>query len=368
MHILAPTSHPWPKLRFGSLRIWDDGVTWNVLQPSGPGAWDQAALARLDAIVNTALSHHVKPTLVLGQTPSWASTEPSQPGSYGPGAAAPPKSLSYWTQYVSFLAKRYRGRIEAYEVWNEPCFANQWSGTVAQLVQLTSAARRAIKAADPQALVMSPSVPVENHQAPPYLRAYLPRVAGQVDVVGVHLYPAPHHSPESVAPLVAETKAIMTSAGISAPIWNTEENLGSRYSHDAYTGKRAAALTARALLLESELGVQRTYWYAADDHTWGAVFLLASDNVTLTPAGVAQGVVAGWLVGAHPLGCTRPSSSAWSCGFTLSNGRRATAVWTTAHTTTTKVPAGAVVRRIDGGSAPASGSVAVTTTPQLIVG
>ena len=328
MHVLGSA---WPPLKFGALRIWDDGVTWNKLQPSSGSRWDGGALARLDALVKMARDHHVKPMLVLGQTPAWASSSPSAQGSYGPGAPAPPRRLSDWTRYVSFLAKRYRGQIEAYQVWNEPSFSDQWNGTVQQMAALTKAAHDAIKAADPAALVVSPGVPLENYKSMPFLRSYLPLVRDSIDVIGVHLYPAPHHAPESVVPLVRDARSIADAAGLRQPIWNTEENLGSRYSGDHYLGTKAAAWTARAILLSAESGVARSYWYAADDHVWGAVDLLNAANATPTMAGVAERVVATWLTGKRPVGCetrSRGATTIWSCRFLDGGGAQALAAWT----------------------------------------
>lgn len=370
MHILGFDAHPWPRLSFGSLRIWDAGARWNELQPSAGRSWDASALARLDALVKTADDHGVKPMLVLGQTPAWASIRPTEQATYGAGAAAPPRHLADWTRYVSFLAHRYRGRIEAYQVWNEPSFTNQWSGSVQELASLTKAAHDAVKAADPSALVVSPGVPLENFKSTPFLRAYLPLVRDKIDVLGVHLYPAPHHTPESVTSLVRAARDIADNAGVDAPMWNTEENLGSRYSGDHYVGAKAAAWTARALLLAPEFGVQRTYWYAAYDHVWGAVDLLDPTNTAPTQAGVAERAVRSWLVGALPLGCTPGSKGGgvWRCTFRLANGTPAQAVWTTHGTTTITPPSGArVARRIDGSSHRIAAGISVTTTPELLL-
>lgn len=51
----------------------------------------------------------------LGQTPRWASYKPNEPSVYGPGRGSPPKSISDWSAFVAAMARRYRGRIHAYE-------------------------------------------------------------------------------------------------------------------------------------------------------------------------------------------------------------------------------------------------------------
>lgn len=52
----------------------------------------------------------------LGQSPRWASQRPNEEATWGVGVAAPPKRLADWIAFVRALARRYRGRIHAYEV------------------------------------------------------------------------------------------------------------------------------------------------------------------------------------------------------------------------------------------------------------
>lgn len=51
----------------------------------------------------------------LGQTPAWASSSPSEPSVYGPGRGSPPKNVADWSAFVAAMARRYKGRIDAYE-------------------------------------------------------------------------------------------------------------------------------------------------------------------------------------------------------------------------------------------------------------
>ena len=94
-------------LRYGSLRLWDAGVTWPDIETS-PGVYDWS---RLDALVSAAQEHGVEVTLVLAMTPSF----------YGPAPTLPPTDLTAYADYVRAVMTRYRdfdGRrgIAAYEV------------------------------------------------------------------------------------------------------------------------------------------------------------------------------------------------------------------------------------------------------------
>jgi hypothetical protein len=61
---------------------------------------------------------------VLQTTPKWAAvaTSPPKAGTYYAGYYLP-KDLADWKNYVRAVAQRYKGTIDAYDVWNEP-----WGG------------------------------------------------------------------------------------------------------------------------------------------------------------------------------------------------------------------------------------------------
>ena len=52
--------------------------------------------------------------------PQWASSSVQWPGS------GPPDNPQDWTDFLTALATRYKGRIQAYEIWNEPNLDREW--------------------------------------------------------------------------------------------------------------------------------------------------------------------------------------------------------------------------------------------------
>ena len=60
--------------------------------------------------------------------------------------------------FMAALATRYKGRVQAYEVWNEQNFSREWGGgtiNAGAYVELLKVAYPRIKAADPNAIVIS---------------------------------------------------------------------------------------------------------------------------------------------------------------------------------------------------------------------
>jgi hypothetical protein len=60
--------------------------------------------------------------------------------------------------FVYALVDRYKGRIQAYEIWNEPNLAREWGNkqpNAAEYVKMLEVAYKAAKKADPNALILS---------------------------------------------------------------------------------------------------------------------------------------------------------------------------------------------------------------------
>ena len=153
----APSPAP-TGLCYTSVRTHDGGVQWRDLNPA-PGVYNYA---RMDAIAAAHLGKTIVHT-VYG-TPSWAVLHQSDliyKDKWGtPGGAAAAKQSALQTHLVDFLT-RYKGRIKAIEIWNEPKFAGYnpdsffW-GTAEELVQMGGAVRMAVNAVDPSVQVWSP--------------------------------------------------------------------------------------------------------------------------------------------------------------------------------------------------------------------
>jgi hypothetical protein len=113
---------------------------WALIQPQrGRFDWKRA-----DAIVRTARRQHLALQPVLVYSPSWAA----------PTASSPPSAAAF-SRFAHALARRYRGRIRTYELWNEPDLQRYWSGTTEQYVQrILIPGHRAIRSADRNARVL----------------------------------------------------------------------------------------------------------------------------------------------------------------------------------------------------------------------
>jgi hypothetical protein len=122
------------------------------------------------------------------------------------------------------VASRYKGRIEAYQIWNEPNLAREWgnrSPNPAEYVEMLKVGYQAVKAADPQAIVISAGLaPTTRHDAEAIPDIYFVQemyeagAAPYFDALGVHAsgYKSP---PEMDPAIVAVTPEL--NNGDSAP-------------------------------------------------------------------------------------------------------------------------------------------------------
>jgi hypothetical protein len=73
-----------------------------------------------DSIVNNARAQGLKILAILSTAPTWA-------GSNSNGTT-PPANIGYWEEFVHQVAQRYAGRVDAYEIWNEPNLFDSGTG------------------------------------------------------------------------------------------------------------------------------------------------------------------------------------------------------------------------------------------------
>lgn len=323
MHIHhAADTTDWPTVPIAEWRLWDAYVAWPNLEPV-KGEWH---FDILDKYMKLAADHSVDLVLPLGLSPAWASARPDEKSVYRPGFAAEPKNIEDWRTYVASVARHCKGRIHAYEIWNEPNLKLFWTGTVDQMVVLTREASQIIRAIDPQALIISPSPTQENGVA--WLSEFLSKGGGEfVDVIGYHFYVAPQ-APEASLPLVSRVKHLLVAHGAGGkPIWNTET--GWFLPKPFPSEELAAAYVARAYLLNWAAGVQRLYWYSWDNHGWVTLETTEKDNRTLKSAGKAYDQIFHWLVGASVQDCTADKQQTWTCKLER-DGKLQWIVWNSA--------------------------------------
>lgn len=255
-------------------RLWDMKVAWNDINTS-PGVFNFTELDRRVALVN---SWGARPVLVLGLTPTWASTNPGAGnGIWGAGSAAPPTSMDYWREYVTAVVNRYGNQIAAYEIWNEANLTTFWQGTPQQMAEMTSIASQII---GESAIVMSPSVTTRLASGARFMKPFIDALTigpSGIDVWTIHTYPKGDAGPGPVG--AAQTRrddierwqvALVEAVGPTSPwltkqVWDTEVNFGLSGPGGSpktdYSDADGATLLQLAYRDSQALGIDQTFWY-----------------------------------------------------------------------------------------------------------
>lgn len=322
----APAT-PWPAGMIGALRLWDSGTRWADIEPV-EGRFD---FDRLDLHVALAEAQGVPVLLVLGSPARWASARPAEDGPYGPGSAAEPRELAQWDRYVTAVARRYRGRIAQYELWNEPYFNDLpadrghpsafFTGSVATMVELARRTRSALESAAPQAKLLTPGFVGAANRLDLFLAA---GGAQWIDGVAYHFYA---EDDAGFVRLVADVRTVMARHGLARlPLYNTESGFALRGAEGqpAVAGmapidrREAAVRLARSMVLGAFLGIERFYQYAWDN---GRMGMLKDDGRAETDSLRAYAAVRRWLRATTLLGCRPQAGGIVRCEGTRGSRR-----------------------------------------------
>jgi hypothetical protein len=363
----------------GAVRLWDSGVAWRELEPvQGQVDW-----ARMDAAVQRAQATGATEIVwVHGSTPAWAALDPQAPGLYGPGTSSAPDEQAY-LDILRQVAERYRGRITAYQAWNEANIKIFYRGTPRYLAELTARARAVLDEVDPDALLVgaSSTVRVTGPVKAWYGKytAALAELGWPVDAMAVHLYPPGDQGVDDRAEYIRVIRAWLAERGWTGPLWDTEVSFGDRrdFAKEVVVvpQEQAAAWVARTYLDSLALGVDRVHWYGWNIHILG-IDQVDPGTGEVLPAGQAFLTLQEWLAGASWGGCTgelmEPTGTdgaLTTCALTTGDGGSAQVLF--AHggsSASAPMPQGATeVCRLDGTCAPAEGdTLEVGEQPVLV--
>ncbi len=321
MHLANDAGARWDRFDF----------RWNAIE-TAPGHYDfsghDAILARYDS---QGIPMNI--TGILGSPTSWATENCPviiQNNQLLPLEAhirndavgwrpCPPKGLylpwdhpdNLWARYVETVVTHFRGKVDTWEIWNEPDLTSFWLGTPGDYAQLLKVGYLAAKYANPDGTVLFGGLAYWGN--PAFYRQVLdvlavdPHAAAHnsyFDVMSLHLYSNVYQAHD----ITAEVKAAMaatvgphslwlTEAGV--PIWdedNPDPNIPWPPPYTA-TANEAAAYMIEAYANARAAGAERFFVFRLhDDHGgMGQRYGITRDDHSLRPAYTAYQVVAQYL-------------------------------------------------------------------------
>ncbi|GAP62504.1 hypothetical protein ARMA_0927 [Ardenticatena maritima] len=269
-------------IRDAGFRWVKQDFAWREIEGAAKGAFDWS---RPDRIVEMAHDEFgLKILARVDRQPAWAN-----PNCTGGGEMGPPQNLQDYADFLYAMASRYKGRIAAYSIWNEPNLAREWCNqppNPAEYVEMLRVAYNAIKSADPNAIVISAGLSPTGGPMPvamndvEYLRGMYEAMGGNsegyFDVLGAHapgFKAPPEVSPDEVEAnpdvygkgrwftfrRVEDLRAVMEEYGdtnrrvaILEMGWTTDPRPDSPYHWHAVTPEQQAEYLVRAYQFAKE--------------------------------------------------------------------------------------------------------------------
>lgn len=135
-----------------------------------------------DNLVAQAQQKHIGLIPYVAYSPRWAVRDDKE------FWKQPPMDPQSYGDFMYRIASRYRGRVAAWEIWNEPDNRDYWTGTVEQFADLVKVAARRIREADPNAVLVLGGM---SYGLSPFLKRLIvdDHIDRYVDVVALHAYP-----------------------------------------------------------------------------------------------------------------------------------------------------------------------------------
>lgn len=366
---LPTTSQP------GTARLWNAGVTWNMLETAN-GTYDWT---NLDTWLDLLAEHQPRAAIfTFGHTPCWIATtactgDPANKGAYE--SASPPSDLTaggsatfsafvtQLVQHCSAAGHCVKDYIKHWEMWNEANNPTYWTGTVSQLYDILAPIVPIIRNYVPGAMI---STPPPSGCDEPWMASWmaLENSKGRLsDYYGFHFY-LMNFAPEARMPEIEKMLATKNSNGWTTTPWmNTETNfLDKTYACSTeYTAEECRGDLVRWHVLlyayqGAGAGAYFVGWYNWDSITNGGY-----DTYYYT--------MMQWLTGATFTASCTSNGNVWTCPLTEASGASALIVWNVAGHSTYR-PASQYIdyRKFDGtyGGATESISAGEATTIRVV--
>jgi hypothetical protein len=236
---------------------------WYSLEPErGVFNWE-----RWDQSAAEAQRLGIKILGILAYTPDWASQ--------GGGRNSPPEDLNDWEAFVAAAVERYRGKVDAWQIWNEPNLPGSFSGSVAEYTELVKVAWQAAKRVNPDCRIVAcgpAGVKVGANQpgdtkGSVFLQGFYANGGKDFcDVIAIHSYQynaVPDFSEWWLTEDLRETRRIMAESGdAQKPVWITEIGW-STYQDGTYsvTEEEQARILLKVFTTACDLGIGKVFWY-----------------------------------------------------------------------------------------------------------
>lgn len=174
------------------------------------------------------------------------------------------EQIEAFARYVSYLVSALKGKVYAWEIWNEPDLKNVWlpQPDIKQYTDLVKEVAPIIKKLDPQALVVAGSTSTPDGKFLYGLNQ--PEILANIDVISFHWYnlSAPDKVDKNLSPVEFFIGKVKQFGKIA---WITEMGYPTSLDSEGVTEAQQAEFLTRDLKLAQKMGVDLCIIYDLQD-------------------------------------------------------------------------------------------------------
>ena len=180
---------------------------WSLVEPRrGEFLW-------FDGVVDGLRERGFDLLATVVRTPDWAARDPKN----NANGRSVPRDDKDFENFVTQVARHYKGRIRHWELWNTPGDPGFWSGTPEEYVELLKVGYRALKGVDPENKVTSVWLGYERELQDTNEQLLAAGLTNYLDIFGFHGYGG-----ENALDNIARFRKIVDAHGGMKPLWETE--------------------------------------------------------------------------------------------------------------------------------------------------
>lgn len=245
--------------------------SWDAIEPS-PGHYNWRFW---DELVRLAAQNKITLLPYVAYTPKWVARNVAEYWKQ------PPRGARLYGDFMYTIAKRYRGRIRSWEIWNEPDNKDYWTGTADEFASMVMLAARRIRQADPRVVLILGGM---AYGPGPFFDRLMNHyhIDDYVDVIAVHAYPESWGEKRAETVFEREIPAMremITRDGSGDPLWLNEmgyadyrfaPNRASTYGVSVFYNYEHTRAYQAAMLFKFETmalaeKIPLTDWHRIDD-------------------------------------------------------------------------------------------------------
>jgi len=204
-----------------------------------------------DDLVDTARKNNKKVAAVLAYATDWLFPE----GKYKRYISS--ENVPYFLQYVEETIRHYKGRVDAWSIWNEPNFMF-WDGSDKEFFELTKLTAQKIRETDPDAYILggafwrTPGAFIRKmHNA---------GALENIDAIAFHPYAL---NPEGSMKVYDNFLKVLSEINYHGPVWITEVGYptGGRYPIIKTTPEKFPSYVVKTIAGTAARGARILLWY-----------------------------------------------------------------------------------------------------------